>query len=49
MIYLDDIAVGSVPLYEALHRLREESGVGLHDGGWFRMGIANRIFPLGVA
>jgi hypothetical protein len=47
MIHIDHIAIGSANLYEASHRLREETGLGFYDGGWFKMGIANKIFPLG--
>jgi hypothetical protein len=48
MIEIDHICLGVRNVYEGAHRLREETGLGNYDGGWFPMsGLANRIVPLG--
>jgi glyoxalase-like protein len=48
MISIDHICLGCRNIYEASHRLREETGLGNYDSGWFPMsGLANRIVPLG--
>jgi Glyoxalase-like domain len=48
MIEIDHICLGVRNIYKAAHRLREETGLGNYDGGWFpEFGLANRIVPLG--
>jgi Glyoxalase-like domain len=48
MIEIDHICLGVQNVYEGAHRLRDETGLGNYDGGWFPMsGLANRIVPLG--
>ena len=48
MISIDHICLGCRNVYEASHRLREETGLGHYDSGWFpASGLANRIVPLG--
>lgn len=48
-IEIDHIAFGVQNLYEGAQRLRDETGFGVTEGGWFRgLGIANRIMPTGA-
>jgi Glyoxalase-like domain len=47
MARLSHVCLGVQNLYEGAHRLREETGLENYDGGWFRAGMANRIFPVG--
>ena len=48
MITVDHICLGVQNLYEGTFRLREETGFGDYDGGWFpTSSLANRIVPLG--
>ncbi len=48
MISIDHICLGVRNIYEGSHRLREETGLGNYDSGWFpASGLANRIVPLG--
>lgn len=48
MISIDHICLGARNIYEASHRLREETGLNNYDSGWFpASGLANRIVPLG--
>jgi hypothetical protein len=48
MIQIDHICIGVKNVYEGSQRLRDETGLGNYEGGWFReLGLANRIVPLG--
>jgi hypothetical protein len=48
MIEIDHICLGVKNVYEGSQRLREETGLGNYEGGWFpELGLANRIVPLG--
>lgn len=48
-IQIDHISFGVQNLYEGAQRLRDETGFGVAEGGWFRgIGIANRIMPTGA-
>jgi Glyoxalase-like domain len=47
MAWISHVCLGVQNLYEAAHRLREETGLASYDGGWFRAGMANRIVPVG--
>jgi hypothetical protein len=48
MIEIDHICLGVRNVYEGAHRLREETGLGNYEGGWFPdYGLANRIVPIG--
>jgi glyoxalase-like protein len=48
VISIDHICLGVRNIYEGSHRLREETGLGNYDSGWFpASGLANRIVPLG--
>ena len=47
MARLSHVCLGVQNLYEGAHRLREETGLENYDSGWFRAGMANRIFPVG--
>jgi len=48
MIEIDHICVGVKNVYEGAQRLRDETGLGNYEGGWFPdLGLANRIVPLG--
>jgi hypothetical protein len=47
MIHIDHISISAANIYEASHRLREETGIGFYDAGFFPGGNANRVFPLG--
>jgi hypothetical protein len=48
MIEIDHICIAVQNVYEGSQRLRDETGVGHYEGGWFpAFGLANRIFPLG--
>jgi len=47
MARLSHVCLGVQNLYEAAHRLREETGLNNYDGGWFSAGMANRIVPVG--
>lgn len=47
-MHLDHYQLSTRNIYETAHKLREETGLGFYDGGFFpEAGIANRIFPLG--
>lgn len=44
---LDHVTLGVRNLYEAAHRLREETGLETYEGGWLRrVPGANRVVPL---
>ena len=46
--YLDHYQLSTRNIYESAQKLREETGLGVYDGGFFAgQGMANRIFPLG--
>jgi hypothetical protein len=48
MIEIDHICIAVQNVYEGSQRLRDETGLGHYEGGWFpAFGLANRIFPLG--
>lgn len=47
MVSISHIHISSRNLYESADRIRRETGIGFYDGGWFKMGLANKIFPLG--
>jgi Glyoxalase-like domain len=48
MIEIDHICLGVQNVYEGAQRLRDQTGLGNYEGGWFpTMGLANRIVPLG--
>lgn len=48
MITIDHICLGVQNVYEGAQRLRDETGLGHYEGGWFPdYGLANRIVPLG--
>jgi hypothetical protein len=48
MIAIDHICLAVQNVYEGSQRLRDETGLGHYEGGWFpAFGLANRIFPLG--
>jgi len=47
-MYLDHYQLSTRNIYETAQKLREETGLGFYDGGYFPdSGIANKIFPLG--
>src|SRR5882724_5991067 len=48
-MHLDHYMIGVGNIYMAAHKLREETGLGFYDGGFFPngAGMANKIFPLG--
>ena len=46
--HMDHYQISSRNLYESAHKLREQTGLGFYDGGFFAgNGMANKIFPLG--
>jgi hypothetical protein len=46
--YLDHYMLSTRNIYMSAQKLREETGLGFYDGGYFEAnGIANKIFPLG--
>jgi hypothetical protein len=48
MIHVDHVCLGTRNVFEGAQRLREETGLGCYEGGWFpRLGLANKIFPTG--
>jgi hypothetical protein len=48
MIEIDHICLAVRNVYEGSQRLRDETGLGHYEGGWFpKLGLANRIFPIG--
>jgi hypothetical protein len=47
-LHIDHVCSGTRNIYEGTQRLRDETGFGNYDGGWFpASGLANRIVPLG--
>lgn len=47
-MHLDHYQLSTRNIYVSAHKLREETGIGFYDGGFFPdHGIANKIFPLG--
>lgn len=48
MVEIDHICLGVRNIYEGAQRLRDQTGLGNYEGGWFpARGLANRIVPLG--
>jgi hypothetical protein len=47
VIYIDHFSISAKNLFDASMKLRDETGLGFYDGGFFDGGSANRIFPLG--
>ncbi|MGE6744053.1 VOC family protein [Allorhizobium pseudoryzae] len=48
MIHIDHVCLGVRNFFEGSQRLREETGLGCYEGGWFpKLGLANKIFPTG--
>ena len=48
MVEIDHICLGVQHLFEGAYRLRNETGFGDYEGGWFpQTSLANRIVPLG--
>lgn len=47
MAEISHVCLGAQNVYEAAHRLREETGLASYDGGWFTAGMAVRFVPLG--
>jgi len=48
MIQVDHVCLGVKNFFEGSQRLREETGLGCYEGGWFpKLGLANKIFPTG--
>jgi len=46
--YLDHYQLSTRNIYMSAQKLREETGLGFYDGGYFEAsGVANKIFPLG--
>jgi len=41
MIHVDHFGIGREGLYEASDSLRRETGLGIHDGGWFLIRVCN--------
>lgn len=47
-MHLDHYQMATRNIYETAQKLREETGLGFYDGGFFAgNGVANKIFPLG--
>jgi hypothetical protein len=47
-VHIDHVSISAQNTYMGAFKLREETGLGFYDGGFFRgQGMANRIFPLG--
>jgi hypothetical protein len=48
-MHLDHYQMSTRNIYKTAQELREETGLGFYDGGYFpNGGIANKIFPLGA-
>ena len=48
MIHIDHVCLGTPNLWGGAQRLRDETGLGFYEGGWFpKLGLANKIFPTG--
>jgi hypothetical protein len=48
VIHIDHFSISAQSIFDASTKLREETGLGFYDGGFFAGGgSANRIFPLG--
>jgi len=47
MIHINHIAMATQNLYEAVFRLRAETGFGFYNGGWSHAGTGSMIVPLG--
>ena len=46
--HLDHYQLSTRNIYMSAQKLREETGLGFYDGGYFEAsGVANKIFPLG--
>jgi hypothetical protein len=47
MTHIDHFSISAANIFQASNDLREQTGLGFYDGGYFAGGNANKIFPLG--